>query len=351
MSAVVVDAAPVLREVAAAADDVDAGRRGAASHVKALAAAGVVDLGIDDVLAGRPGGVTAQAEAIASLAEECLATAFGLWAHRMVGEYVARGHRTPASDALLDALRRGDRVGSTALAAGLKWLAGLGDLGVTATPVDGGWRLDGFVAWASNLVPGAAIVLSARTPTGTLVGWVDADAAGLTVRHLTGLLALDGTASGTLRLDGVVLPDDHVLADDLATFARGVKPVFLVLQSSFCVGLIRRSLAEAETALDRGENAVFAVEAAGLRREADDLVRRWRRAAADPAGTGVREVLQLRLDASHLAGRATRLEATLAGGRGYVTTSGASRRFREAAFLPVQSPSEGHLRWELSSLA
>jgi hypothetical protein len=48
---------------------------------------------------------------------------------------------------------------------------------------------------------------------------------------------------------------------------------------------------------------------------------------------------------------ATRLESTVVGGAGYAVGSPANRRFREAAFLPVQSPSEGQLRWELTQYA
>jgi hypothetical protein len=39
------------------------------------------------------------------------------------------------------------------------------------------------------------------------------------------------------------------------------------------------------------------------------------------------------------------------GGRGYAMSSPTARRAREAAFLPVQSPTEGHLRWVLQNLA
>ena len=44
---------------------------------------------------------------------------------------------------------------------------------------------------------------------------------------------------------------------------------------------------------------------------------------------------------------AANLEVRVAGGAGYAKSSPASRRFREAAFIPVQSPSESQLRWEL----
>jgi alkylation response protein AidB-like acyl-CoA dehydrogenase len=69
------------------------------------------------------------------------------------------------------------------------------------------------------------------------------------------------------------------------------------------------------------------------------------------AGTPERELVQLRLDCAHLATATTALEAKVVGGRGYVTTSPTARRLREAAFLPIQAPTEGQLRWELSHSA
>lgn len=307
----------VVREVAAAAASVDAGVP-ATAHFGALAAAGLLDQGIEDLLAGSPAArdVRSSAETIAALAEECLPTAFAVWAHRV------------------------------------------GELGIDATPDGrGGWFLDGFVAWISNLTEGAVLVLPAATGPSTgsgsegIVVWVRYGTPGLSARHITGLLALDATASGTLKLDRVHVPADQVVSNDLRACVQAVKPSFLILQTSFAAGLIRRGWSEIEPALDRADNAIFGAEARELGADVEEFLRRWQALASDLVTPPVRDFLQVRLDASHLAQRVARLELTLSGGRGYLAANAANRRFREAAFLPVQSPSEGHLRWELSSLA
>nr|NLI50939.1 acyl-CoA/acyl-ACP dehydrogenase [Propionibacterium sp.] len=344
----------LVRAAAATASDIDAGRLPATTHLRAVVASGLLDAEIDAALAGRAASdVGVSAEVLAALAGECVPTAFALWAHRVVTDYLARGVRTPATDAALARLRRADAVGATGMAQALKALAGIGELGIDATPAaDGGFVLTGFVSWISNLVADAVVVLPARLPDGRgIVVWLPLATPGLVTRPVTGLLALDATASGTLRLDGVHVPADQVLSTDLAGFVRAVKPTFLVLQTSFAAGLVRRSWSAAEDALDRGENAVFGADAAALGAEVADFLARWRAAASDLAAVPIRDLLRLRLDAARLATRVTRLEATLAGGRAYQAASAANRRFREAAFLPVQSPSEGHLLWELSSLA
>jgi alkylation response protein AidB-like acyl-CoA dehydrogenase len=53
------------------------------------------------------------------------------------------------------------------------------------------------------------------------------------------------------------------------------------------------------------------------------------------------------LAAADVVSAAAALEIRTAGGKGYARRTDASRRFREAAFIPVQSPSEAQLRWEL----
>ena len=62
------------------------------------------------------------------------------------------------------------------------------------------------------------------------------------------------------------------------------------------------------------------------------------------------DLLLLRLDGAEIAPAATRLEAILCGGMVYAQAAPANRRMREAAFLPVQSPSQSQLRWELDRL-
>ncbi len=343
----------LLAQVAESAPLVDANEVPAHAVLTPLADRGLLHTGLPEARdTARPSDdIRPAADLIAAIAEECVSSAFSVWAHRMALEYLARGDRSSRTAELFEDLVAARRVGATAMAAGLKSLAGIGDVDITASRTADGWLLNGPVAWASNLVAGSVFVAPARTDEGrTLVVWVESDAPGVTIRPVSGLLALDATASGSLRLQDAAVADDQVLSTDLAAFARDFRPSFLVLQSAFCVGLIRRSLAEATTALGRGDNPSLTGDVQELSDDVDEFLDTWHRLASDVASGSAREFLQLRLDASHLAGRATRLEATLAGGRGYLRTSGTSRRFREAAFLPVQSPSEGHLRWELATL-
>ena len=121
---------------------------------------------------------------------------------------------------------------------------------------------------------------------------------------------------------------------------------FLLLQTAFCVGTTGAALTAAGRATD-ALAAQFDTDLADLAARAERNRRRLYEFAAAPDDVNVADVIRLRLDAANAAVAATRLESALAGGQGYRAGTAANRRFREAAFLPVQSPSEGQMRWGL----
>lgn len=334
-------AAEFVRDRAAA---LDLGETDTRVDVAKLGELGLFGLGL-----GSEGCLTEMVEVIEDVAAESLSAGFSAWAHRMALEYVSRG-----SDEVRAKYQRqletGAAVGVTAMAAGLKYVAGLGEVALVATELpDGGLEVSGPIHWASNVFDDALIVLCARSEDGakTYVAVVEASAPGVTVRPASQLLALNSTASTSLVLDAVAIPAENIIATDLTAFVKGVRPTFLLLQTAFCSGISRMSIAESAKCLG-GLGEGFTDEHRELEDDFGSLRDRLGRFASDATSVGARELIQLRLDGSRLAMAATRLEVTLRGGAGYSMKSPTNRRFREAAFLPVQSPSEGQLRWELA---
>lgn len=300
---------------------------------------------------GRP--LSEMVTVIEQVAAESLAAGFSAWAHRMALEYVSRGPE-PVRRKYAAALESGELVGVTAMAAGMKYCAGLGDVPLVAEQVDGGIRVSGPIRWASNLYDGALIVFPARAADGGshYIAAAPVSSDGVTVNSAPGLLALGGTASTSLEFTDVFVPEDSIISSEMCDFIADVRPSFLLLQTAFCIGSTGTSVAESAKHLG-GLGEGFADEHELLAHEHDSARERLYRFADAVSTVGAqaptaRELIQLRLDGSRLAMTATRLEATLRGGAGYATSSSTNRRFREAAFLPVQSPSEGQLRWELA---
>jgi alkylation response protein AidB-like acyl-CoA dehydrogenase len=338
----------VVEEVAATARAVDAGEHDVRPALTALGTAGLLDLGTVD----GHGTLAEQAAVLRRLAGVCMASAFSAWAQHMAIDYIdAWGSPELKADVLPD-LTAGTRPGATAMATAFQDALGLREIGITDDDEgDDGIVLDGLVPWASNLfADGAVVVLPARTSSGRrLIVAIRTDQAGVTVNPHPPLLALGSTASTSLQLDGVRVPSTHVLTDRFLDFLADVRGPFLLLQTAFCLGIAEAALASAG-GRPLGPDDVLADDHREL---SDRLAAR----TSDHARLLARgrqsdtEVVALRLAAGRLGVEATRHEANAAGGAGYLATSATARRLREAAFLPIQSPTEAQLRWELSRSA
>ncbi|MCT2263502.1 MULTISPECIES: acyl-CoA dehydrogenase family protein [Dietzia] len=333
----------VIDSVAARASALDRNEADLRQDIAALA-----DLGLFDV-DRTP--VSVAAAVIEAVATESLAVAFGAWAQRMTAAYLRHSaDRSDAAARTYRAVADGGRPGVTGMAAAQRQVVGLGNVPISATKVDGGYRIDGPIAWASNVYPDSTIVLAANTEDGrSLVVAFDASAPGVEIRNAPDLLALNATASTMIGLDGVIVPDEQVLGEDLADFLSGVRPQFLVLQAAFCSGVAARALTEAEGRLE-GLGAFYSDEHTDLAARHAHMHSELHRLGSAPHEASLKDLLLLRLDGAEIAPAATRLEAVLCGGMGYAQAAPANRRMREAAFLPVQSPSQSQLRWELDRL-
>jgi alkylation response protein AidB-like acyl-CoA dehydrogenase len=333
--------AAAVEAVAARAAAVDEHGADVRADLADLGAAGLFDPALSE------SGLPEIVELIDDIATESLAVAFSTWAHVMALTYLSHGS-PQLREGHLEALRTGSRIGVTAMATGLKQVAGLGQVPVVARSRGDGLTLTGPIRWASNLFDDAVIVLPARDDTGSsYVVAVDAHAPGVTVDPPPALMALNATVSSSLRFEDVAVGPDQIISADLAGFVAGIRPAFLLAQTAFCVGVTRAAVAGASRASGVLADP-FADEVTGLDEHTRTLRTRLYDYARTPSGASIADLIRLRLDAAGAALAATRLESTLVGGAGYARGNSANRRFREAAFLPVQSPSEGQLRWELS---
>lgn len=308
--------------------------------LRELGQRGLLDLGLGG---GDPRG---QAAVVFDLAAECTATAFSLWGHRSGLEYLDAVGAPVASE-----LRTGEVPLCSAMAPAFKAAAGIGEIPVTLTRRGDHLVLDGTVPWASNLYPDAVVILPVVREDGRpAIVRTRVALPGVSVRPLENLMALNATASGILRLEGVEIDaEQDVLTEDVPGFLATVRGPFLLLQTSFCLGLSAAALTSARENLG-GVGEMFRDQLDAAVAEQQRLRADLVRLAREPRAAAPRGLLQLRLDAALLTGEATRLEAKIVGGRGYALSSPTARRAREAAFLPVQSPTEGHLRWELRRL-
>ena len=327
----------ILETVSEKAKAVDAGTEDARYILPILAEAGLLDA---DLLTA--------ARTVREISRRDLSVGFTIWAHLMTQTYLANANK-PAASAVEQSLRSGARPGITGMAAAFKEFAGCGEIELAATPVEGGYRVTGKLNWASNLYDDAVLVTAVRTDAGDrLLIFVESGAEGLTFGKPFGLLGLNATASAWVSLENVFVPESQVLTHDFDAFILQVRPTFVVLQIAECIGVAEAAIAAASERLF-GVNATFADEVQDIAAKVSDIIVRQENIITRVGNSDISpvELLELRLEAAEVAVAAANIEVRVAGGAGYAKSSPASRRFREAAFIPVQSPSEAQLRWEL----
>lgn len=340
----------LMEDIRAHAGALDRGEQQSRRSFTALGEAGLLGVGAP---ANSDGRLPDMAEVIRLISGECMSTGFSLWAHRMAIEYLLTA-ATAFSAAAVQPLLAGTTLGVTGMASAFKEAAGCGRLELTATPVAGGYEVSGPIRWASNLYPDSTMVTAVRTDAGErLIVALPLDTPGVVLGDHFDLLALGSTASSYLNLEGAHVPSQQVLSSDFDGFLQSVRPTFLVLQSAMCLGLTRTAVEQAGLGLS-GVNSVFSADVDRIAERLAHAEAVLAKAAAAVGGEeppSKKELLSLRLAAAELSSASADLEIRTAGGKGYASRTSASRRYREAAFIPVQSPSEGQLRWELASCA
>jgi len=299
--------------------------------------------------------ITKVGQAMASVAYEDMTSAFCSWCHRMTLEYLyqasARSDDSSTISGTIEQMKKVSVLGSTALGAGTaNFLIGT-PLPVEAVENEHSLTLNGEIRWASNLT-GDFVMVTAASLCGSdekVLVAIPGGSFGLNVNDHMRILGLQQTFSTSVKIEDLEVQQASVVTRDFGNFMETILPAFLILQSSFCKGLAARSLEESEN-LITGQSIVFKDDYVDLVDEFNDLAGRLSDDQITTLGKDqyIRELLRIRLAFAQTAAAAANLELKLQGGKAYATASASSRRFREAAFLPIQAPTEVQLRWILS---
>jgi len=339
------------------AEAIDTHQDFAAQILPQLARAHLFRIGVPASLGGDDGSTVEAIEAIASVAAHSLASAFVFWGQRTFIEYLLHSPNEALRKRWLPSLLSGELAGATGLSNAMKYLSSLEPLQMNATPLNGDgatrrWTLNGSLPWITNLrregfLAAAAFDHSDGAPPSIFA--LPHDTPGLVRSEDLDLIALRSSNTAALRLDGAVLDSAWQITDDARGFLVRVRPAFLGLQCGMSIGLARRALAAIDASSAAARSAVedeapeLANELAVLSKRLFDGVEHGTFLAAPAALFDVRIALAALVDA------AVRLEVQTTGGRGYLRgQSGCARRTREAAFVPIVTPSIVQLKNQLA---
>ena len=218
-------------------------------------------------------------------------------------------------------------------------------LATSATPVEGGYLLNGLKLWATNGTVAGLLVVMARVEKtegrrgGITAFVVEADAAGITVENRNAFMGLRGIENSVTRFHDVFVPAENVLGGE----GRGLKialttlntgrlslPAMCVASSKWCVNVARGWAAErVQWGRPVGRHEALAVKIsfmAATTYAMEAMVDLTCLLADDDANDIRIEAALLKLWASEMAWRIADDLVQIRGGRGFETA--ASQRAR-----------------------
>lgn len=333
------------------ADALDVSADLAEQVLPALAGADLLRIGVPQASGGAGGDVRDAIMAISTVAQQSLTAAFTFWGQRTFIEYLLQSPNGALAERRLPDLLSGKQAGATGLSNAMKFLSGIEQLQISAAPdSDGdGYRLDGALAWLTNLRKAGFVAAAAVAPTdGAPAAIVAFDSGADGVRRSADLdlIALRGSNTASIKLEQVQIPAGDVIAADGPTWLPAVRPAFLGMQCGLSIGLARTALANAARISASSRNQLSERISA-----LQQLLETHQASLLDGVADGrfktaAPQMFRLRLALAELVQQALMLELQASGGRAYLAneSGGFARRWRESAFIPIITPSVTQLQ-------
>ena len=321
-----------------------------------LSEAGLFGVGVPQQYGGSGGDVRDAIHAIADVTEYSLTAAFVFWGHRTFIEYLLHSPNQVLAERWIARLVKGARGGATGLSNAMKFLSGIESLQITATPEQGGFQLDGSLAWVTNLrkegfIAAAAVASSVDAPPAIVSFCNDTD--GVQRSADLDLMALRSSNTAAVKLNAVFISDDEVIHANAREYLPNVRPSFLGMQCGMSIGLARASLRSAE-ALCAATRSQLNGRVSELQQQLNDVVEAMTAGILDGNfKSKAAGLFRIRITLAEIVQQAVMLELQASGGRAYLQDNDRNfaRRWRESAFIPIVTPSLTQLQIELQKQA
>jgi alkylation response protein AidB-like acyl-CoA dehydrogenase len=320
--------------------------------LKRLASHGLLHLAVPST-SGKPNGDIGDVfESIAAVATHSLTAAFVLWGQRVFIELLLQSDNVALKKRLLPDLLAGRLAGATGLSNTMKFLSGIEALRVQASRLETGWSLEGELPWVTNLNPGGFVVAAAAQclqSDAIPVFAIASHTAGVIRSPDLELMGLQASHTASLELKAVHMQPSELIHADARQYLPTVRPAFLGMQCGLASGLARKALMEADNARTSGKSGL-GDQITSCRERLDKAIH----AVKEGLKSGYfrqapAQQFELRIRLTELAIEAVQLELSSKGGNAY-RDSGFARRWWEAAFLPILTPSLLQLKAQLQQL-
>lgn len=348
----------VAAELAPLAADIDQKGLYPVDFLRRLGRLGGYAAAVPQEQGGLARGLACQIEIGSLLGASCGATAFVGWCQTVSAWYLSRTPNEAVRQRHLQAVAWGEQLCGTGMSNTVKHLAGIERMLLKARRDGDRYVVQGVLPWVSNIAPGHLLAVAAEMEDGSghVMFVFQAGAEQTSLHDCPDFSGMEGTATVNIRLNGLVVTPDQVLAhpEQFSAYMNDIKPGFVLSQTAMGLGVVRASLAtivqtnrthaHVNDFLEDGE-AELTVELKAMTQRIHQLA-----AQVDAGKVSLLEVLKARAWTSELALRAANSAALHAGARGYQMRHAAQRQLREAMFVAIVTPALKHLRREIHAL-
>lgn len=280
-------------------------------------------------------------------AKICMTTAFCVWCHLAATTYVTHTDNEALRSDVLPQLVSGELLAGTGLSNPLKSFAKLETLHLKAERVRGGYLINGALPAVSNIGEKQAFAFIAEVDgNDKIMGLVYCNAPGIRLRQRIGFIGVNGSATYSCVFEDVFLSDNYVIARDVDSYVAEIRTRFLAYQIPLALGVTESSIETMEKIEDKhGDeniNCYLPVQPEELRAK-NNRIRSQLVAAVSASVLDWDQLTDVRLDSVYVTLEAVQAAMLHHGGRGYVKSSTAERKLREAYFLVNLTPTVKHL--------
>lgn len=329
--------------------------------LKQLAATGAMSAHLTQA-DGTPGDFALAIAAMAEVSKVCGASGFMMWCQCVAGLYMqASGNPAWVGDRLT-CHTSGQSLGGTGLSNPMKSFAAIESLLLKATPVDGGYIVNGTLPWVSNLASDhyfgaiAAVTSNMENTQREIMFMLRCNAPGVTLKACPEFSGMEGTGTYSVHCKDLFVGADDLVADPAKPFIAKIRGGFVLLQCGIAAGIVQGAI-DSMWAVE-GQlghvNQYLEDRPADLQQELDSLLTRVMQLAAntdDRSTSYFIDVLDARAHGAELCLRAANSALMHQGARGYLMHSEVQRRVREAQFVAIVTPAIKHLRKEMARLS
>lgn len=327
-------------ELAASAADVDRTGRWPAEQLRLCAEAGVFEWFLEPKHGGQGWEPVDAVRGYMALAAACLTTTFILTQRTGACRRLAAAHNRPLQERLLPGLVDGSLFATIGISHLTTSRRHLGRPALSASETASGFRLDGMSPWVTGAAAADVIVMAASlvengAPTDReLVLAVPTNSPGVVVDEPFPLVGLTASATGAVRLEGVEVSRDNLIAGPAANVMAGATGGSTGGYETSALALGLAQAAIDFLSQEMAQRTELVAPHGALSQEHSELVDDL---LALVAGDDRCTKESIRQRANTFVLRATQAALSAAKGTGYVAGHPAGRWCREALFFLVWS--------------